>query len=172
MGLVNHSKQIERDSAGRSPRRWAARALLAVVPAVAAAAFAVGCQGQSPSQPSKPGPAAPSTPAAKAPAAAEDPTGAREVTVEATNFKYEPAEIKAAPGEKLKVTLVNKGESGHSIGIRLPSGDKELEKIVAAGKSGSMIVTAPDKEGSYPFYCPVGNHEDKGMKGSLVVKAK
>jgi plastocyanin len=95
---------------------------------------------------------------------------AKRVTVEALDFEFDPSTIKVKPGQKVVVTLDNKGDAPHNIEFELPDGEVELENVVQGGESAELTFTAPDEEGTYTFYCPVGNHLDRGMEGDLVVQ--
>lgn len=94
---------------------------------------------------------------------------ARDVEVVATDFDFDPERIQAEPGQELAVKLVNRGNSPHNIEFELPTGEKELENNVPPGQSATLRITAPREPGTYTFYCPVGNHRQRGMEGQLVV---
>jgi plastocyanin len=98
---------------------------------------------------------------------AETGTEVREIRIVATDYKYDPARITATPGEKLRVTLANQGSEPHNIEFELPSGEVELEHPLEPGQSQTLDVTAPEKPGEYEYYCPVKNHHQLGMKGTL-----
>lgn len=66
--------------------------------------------------------------------------------------------------------LVNKSDHPHNIEFELPSGEKELEKPVPPGESAVLKFTAPPNPGEYTVYCPVANHRERGMTGTLVVR--
>lgn len=98
-----------------------------------------------------------------APAAAASGSAAKEVKIEASNWKFDQAEYKVKKGEPVKITLVNK--SGvHGLGI------KDLGVDLAAGKSTTLT---PNKEGSYDIVCtiPCGSSDQHvGMKAKLIVE--
>lgn len=90
----------------------------------------------------------------------------REVTVIATEMKFEPATIQAKPGEKIKFTVANKGTVDHEFESEQVKFD---ELIIPAGKSRSIVVTMPDKPGEYEFFCDAEGHHAAGMSGKIVV---
>jgi plastocyanin len=55
----------------------------------------------------------------------------------------------------------------HAIAVEGKGVDKDGETVQPGGKS---TVTADLKPGKYTFYCPVGNHRQQGMEGTLTVK--
>lgn len=93
-------------------------------------------------------------------------SGAREITVSGSEFKFSPSSINLTKGETVKITFKNTGTLPHNLTIA------ELgisTKTVGGGQEDSVTVTA-DKTGSYTFYCDVGNHRQQGMEGRLEVK--
>lgn len=104
--------------------------------------------------------------------AGDSPTGGSTVQIGAHDYRFDPVELTASPGQAMRVELANRGERPHSIEFHL-EGDKEAElpSEVQAGQSGSMTLTAPGKAGTYIYYCPVGDHRSRGMEGRLIVRA-
>jgi uncharacterized cupredoxin-like copper-binding protein len=94
-------------------------------------------------------------------------SASREVTIEATEMKYEPSVIEAKPGETIKFTVVNKGTVDHEF----ESDELKFDElIIPPGKSRSVVVTMPSKPGEYSFLCDAPGHKDAGMVGKVVVK--
>lgn len=93
----------------------------------------------------------------------------RQITLKATDYRFRPKTVRAAPGEKLSITLVNSGGSPHSIAFVFLPQEVRMEHLVALGSSRAMQVVTPDVEAEYPFYCPVRDHRLKGMTGRLIV---
>ncbi|WJH35340.1 cupredoxin domain-containing protein [Paenibacillus sp. CC-CFT747] len=90
-----------------------------------------------------------------------DSGGTKEITVAASNFKFEPSEIRVKKGQKVKITLDNK-EGMH--GLAIPEFNVDLKK------PGSAEFTA-DKAGTFEFHCSVvcgAGHAE--MKGKLIVE--
>lgn len=82
------------------------------------------------------------------------------VTVVATNFQFDPAEITAPHGEEVVITLRNEGSVAHTFTSDALGVDEE----VAPGDSAEITVTVPH-EGSAEFHCRF--HEGSGMVGSI-----
>lgn len=99
-----------------------------------------------------------------------DGEATNEYTITAVEHDFDPRMISATPGQKIEITLVNEGEAEHNIEFELPGGEEEFDKNVAPGESSTMTITAPDEAGNYTFYCPVDDHRDQGMEGTLVVQ--
>lgn len=110
-------------------------------------------------------------------AAAETPTetvvpaaSTRQVRLIADEYRFEPNEIVARPGERLRVTIDNKDNRDYRIKFELPDGAVEMPDPVRPNGSGSIDITAPNEKGEYDFASPVGNHESMGMTGRLIVR--
>lgn len=89
-----------------------------------------------------------------------------EVTVEGREFKLTPSEITVKKGEKVKLTFKNTGNSTHDFTIA------ELNvatKRIQPGEQETIEFT-PEKSGEFKFICSVGNHEEQGMTGTLIVE--
>lgn len=87
--------------------------------------------------------------------------GTQDIKVTATNFQFQPAEIKVKKGDKVKITLVNK-EGAH--GLEIPDFKVNLQK------DGSAEFTA-DKAGEHEFHCSVmcgAGHDN--MVGKIIVE--
>jgi uncharacterized cupredoxin-like copper-binding protein len=99
------------------------------------------------------------------------PTGtpsAREVAVAASEFKYDPRDLTAAPGE-LTFVVRNVGAIEHNFVIEDPSG-QTIARIatIDPGKTERLTVTLP--AGSYVVVCTYPGHREAGMVGTLSVR--
>jgi plastocyanin len=87
---------------------------------------------------------------------AADPGGA---------LKFDKTSLSAKPGS-VTVVLDNPSDVPHAIEVE-GEGVEEVGETV--GKGGVSKVTADLEAGEYEYYCPVGNHKDAGMEGTLTV---
>ena len=85
--------------------------------------------------------------------------------VVATDFAFDPSAITASDGN-LTFEVMNEGGAPHALAIR-GSGVDESSDTVEGGQSTMLEVSLQD--GSYEIYCPVGDHADRGMVGTLQV---
>ncbi len=90
---------------------------------------------------------------------------AQTIQVSATDFAFDPANISASAGE-IAIELTNDGEVPHAIEVEGNGVEKSSEGI-QPGESTTLTLDLG--EGTYEVYCPVGNHADMGMAGSLTV---
>ena len=97
-----------------------------------------------------------------------EPTGATRETIEvvATDFAFEPASVEVDGPGVYAFRLVNRGESTHALEVE-GEGAEAATAEIAAGESAEVKVEL--KAGRYELYCPVGNHKELGMEGTLSV---
>ena len=92
----------------------------------------------------------------------------RAVTITATDFAFEPKTITAAPGEKLYVTLINKGQAVHMWQL---DGLPETHLHTPVGETAAKTIVAPSQTGPYKVICSTPGHEQLGMIGQLEVRS-
>ena len=86
-----------------------------------------------------------------------DPSGA---------LKFDKTSLSAKPG-KVTIVMDNPSDVPHAVEIEGEGVEEEGETV---GKGGVSKVSADLKAGEYEYYCPVGNHADAGMEGTLTVR--
>ena len=98
-----------------------------------------------------------------------DPTAARggAIAVTLTDFRYHPQRI-SAPAGPLTFALRNEGALPHN--FRLLRNGNEVVQIHTLKPGATASVTRRVRPGIYRFLCPLQNHAELGMYGSLVVR--
>ncbi len=86
-----------------------------------------------------------------------DPSGA---------LKFDKTSLTTKPG-KVTVAMDNPSDVPHAVEVE-GKGVEAAGKTV--GKGGVSKVTVDLNKGEYEYYCPVGNHADAGMEGTLTVR--
>lgn len=89
-----------------------------------------------------------------------------EIIVEGGEFKFTPSEITVKKGEKVTLTFKNTGSTAHEFVI---AGLGLSTKRINPGVEDTVEFT-PEKTGEFTFICSVGNHEEQGMTGTLIVE--
>jgi uncharacterized cupredoxin-like copper-binding protein len=136
---------------------------LAMFAPFAAAALLAGC-GASGSSGTTTSSNSPSSSSSSATPVASASGG---VSLSETEFKIIPASAKASKTGKITITVTNKGTITHALAVQTPGGLVKTPHI-APGQSAKLTVDI-SKAGSYTFFCPIGNHRQAGMHGTLVV---
>ena len=80
-------------------------------------------------------------------------------------ISWEPGEL-SAPAGSVTVKLVNESDIPHAVEVEGNGVEEESETI-----TGSETELTVDLEpGDYTYYCPVGDHREQGMEGTLTVE--
>ncbi len=90
-------------------------------------------------------------------ALAADPSG---------RLKFDKTEL-SAPAGKVTIVMDNPSDVPHAVEIEGNGVEQEGKTVTKGGVSRAGADLEP---GRYTFYCPVGNHEAAGMKGTLTVR--
>jgi len=132
--------------------------LFLLLPAVVLAA---GCGSSNSGSSGAAGSTVPTTPThAASSKGTMDVSGMSSVTLQMHNYFFSPKVLKGTSGEKITVTLVNKGSTAHNFSVV----GQSVNVNVAPGKSATAQVTFP-KSGSVVFFCKI--HRSLGMTGLL-----
>jgi plastocyanin len=81
------------------------------------------------------------------------------------NISWEPGELSAAAGS-VTIKLVNESDVPHAVEVEGNGVEEESETITGSETELSVDLEA----GEYTFYCPVGQHRQNGMEGTLTVE--
>lgn len=90
----------------------------------------------------------------------------QEITLEVQEYSFSKESLTIKKGQKVRLTLVNKGKMSHDFVVERMNVTTEL---AGAGESVTVEFTISDA-GTYNFYCSVGNHRAMGMEGKLNVE--
>ena len=93
------------------------------------------------------------------------PVSGQTLTLNATEFAFDPAELEAAADSEFTIEVTNAGVIEHDFAIE---GHDSEKVVVPVGEtaSGSFTLSA----GTYEFFCTVAGHKESGMTGTLTVK--
>ena len=89
-----------------------------------------------------------------------------------TNYAFNPADISVTSG-KVVLYLINSSVDPHAMALRNPAVSLlavvALSEIVEGGHAAVFTIDNLPL-GTYRLTCPVGNHADNGMVGTLIVR--
>ena len=106
-------------------------------------------------------------PAAASPSAPPQTDEPRIIEVLARRYTFEPAQIEATAGERLRI-LVRSGDGPHGFEIKKFKVSKEIPR----GAEPVVIEFTPDEAGRFPIVCSLFCGDGHGdMKGALIVTA-
>jgi plastocyanin len=80
-------------------------------------------------------------------------------------ISWEPSEL-SAPAGSVSIELVNESSVPHAVEVEGNGVEEESETVTGA----NTTLTVDLEAGEYIFYCPVGNHRQQGMEGTLTVE--
>jgi plastocyanin len=83
------------------------------------------------------------------------------------DFYFDPQVLHATPGP-LTLQIVNRGRIPHN--FRIEKAGREVGRTSALKPGGSARVPVKLTRGDYHYFCSVGNHEELGLYGTLVVR--
>jgi plastocyanin len=81
------------------------------------------------------------------------------------SISWEPGSL-SAPAGSVTIKLVNESSVPHAVEVEGNGVEEESETITA----GETELTVDLEAGEYVFYCPVGQHRQNGMEGTLTVE--
>lgn len=87
---------------------------------------------------------------------------AMEITVNATEFSYDPETLEVPADTPVTITLVNQGVIEHDITID----DLDIVVLAQPGETVSETFTVP--AGEYHIHCSIPGHHEAGMMGLLI----
>jgi uncharacterized cupredoxin-like copper-binding protein len=97
------------------------------------------------------------------------PTGPAVATISVaeTEFRLSPANPSVAKAGVVEFKVANAGKVAHALEVEGPGGEVETARI----EPGDDATLKADlgKAGRYKWYCPIGDHQDRGMKGEITV---
>jgi uncharacterized cupredoxin-like copper-binding protein len=88
------------------------------------------------------------------------------VRVSLTEFSITPATITVEEAGTYEFEVTNEGQFPHALDIEADDGEAETGTI-EPGQSRTISMTLA--AGSHEMYCPIGNHRDQGMEGTIAV---
>ena len=141
-----------------SGARHAAAALLA-------AAVATGGCGESRSESTTTETTAAPAATTPAPRAAEPPPA--RVRLSESEYRLDPAQIRVDRPATLEIRVRNRGTRRHALAVD-GHGVGARTRTLEPGGAQALLVELP-RPGRYRWYCPVGNHERRGMTGAIAV---
>jgi plastocyanin len=97
------------------------------------------------------------------------PAARNDVAITIRDFRYSPQDVRVARG-RVTFRVVNRGRLPHNFNIRRPKAESEFFKMSTLLPGRSTQASVRLKPGEYRMYCSIGNHEELGEWGTLVVR--
>lgn len=141
------------------------RRAIVVVAVIATAGALAGCGDEE-----REGAGTARTGTAGTEATTPQPTGPAVATVDIseTDFALDPADPEVDESGVVEFAISNDGEVEHNLEVETPEGEFELEQNIVPGETATLRAELPGP-GEYVMYCPVGDHRERGMEGTVTV---
>jgi plastocyanin len=88
------------------------------------------------------------------------------VQISETDFKLDPAKVTLDEAGTYTFHVVNDGGTTHALEIEGEGVEEETSEL-GAGESDDLTVELG--AGTYELYCPIADHREQGMEGTLTV---
>ena len=88
-------------------------------------------------------------------------------TVTEREYSLTPASPDLPTTGEYTITVRNAGGTQHALEVEGPAGEVETDTIQPGGTAQLKVKLT--KPGRYVWYCPVGDHKERGMRGTIVV---
>ena len=89
------------------------------------------------------------------------------VRVSETEFALDPKNPKVAKAGVVEFVVTNAGKVPHALEVEGHGGEAETDTIQPGSKARLKVDLS--ERGSYEWYCPIGDHKQRGMKGRIAV---
>jgi len=86
--------------------------------------------------------------------------------VSLTEYRLSPSNPRLARAGSIAFTATNDGQVRHALRVDGPA-DQVTSDLFAPGERGTIVVKLPP--GTYKWYCPIADHEQRGMVGRVRV---
>ncbi len=90
------------------------------------------------------------------------------IGVEETEYSLYPSEVVLDSPGTYAFRAVNSGSTTHALKIEGQGIEEQITENLSPDESAELIVDF--EPGTYEFYCPVGNHRELGMEGTITVR--
>ena len=90
------------------------------------------------------------------------------LVIGARSYAYEPSAITVTRGRPVRFLIANQADIVHGFEVEGHGMEEEIAEI-PGGATDSLEVTF-DQPGEYTIYCPVADHRERGMTGTLTVE--
>ena len=91
------------------------------------------------------------------------------IQVSETEYSISPASIELPRAGTYEFEVTNDGQITHAFNVEEGGGGDEAESgDIGSGEMKTVRFTFSG-DGSFEMYCPIGNHRDEGMEGTITV---
>jgi uncharacterized cupredoxin-like copper-binding protein len=97
------------------------------------------------------------------------PGGGQALEVSETEYQLDPSSLEVDSTGEVTIRVTNDGSETHAFEVENDdAGIEEETEDIAPGESAELTVDL-SADGSYEIYCPIEDHRERGMEGTLTV---
>lgn len=97
------------------------------------------------------------------------PGGGQVLTISETEYSLDPSSLEVDSTGEVTIRVTNDGSEVHSLEVENEdAGIEEETEDIQPGESADLTVNL-SADGSYEIYCPIDDHRERGMEGTLTV---
>lgn len=93
--------------------------------------------------------------------------GQTTLSVRLTDFELEPRNPRIDGPAEVRFRVRNAGTAPHGLTVVGPKEEVEIEPLAPGGRATFTLDL--DEPGRYRWFCPVGDHRERGMRGTITV---
>src|SRR5919109_3810603 len=95
--------------------------------------------------------------------------GGQALTISEVEYSLDPSTLEVDSTGEVTIRVTNDGSVVHSLEVENEdAGIEEETEDIQPGKSAELTVNLSE-DGSYEIYCPIDDHRERGMEGTLTV---
>jgi PQQ system protein len=99
---------------------------------------------------------------------ARPPLPAATFAIAEKEYRLSPTGARLDRPANVEIHVSNEGRRMHALAVRAPGGLRSTTPL--APGANAVVTVALDRPGRYVWFCPLGDHESRGMRGAIVVK--
>jgi plastocyanin len=96
--------------------------------------------------------------------------GGPAIEIRTSGHAFVPNTLRVSRGQEVRIRMYNDSNHEHSMTFSIGGRNYSLPTNVMHGGYGEFSFKAPNTPGQYEFWCPVGDHAKRGMRGTLIVE--
>jgi plastocyanin len=95
--------------------------------------------------------------------------GGEALEISETEYSLDPSSLEVDSTGEVTIRVTNDGSIAHALEVENEdAGIEEETEEIQPGESAELTVNL-SADGSYELYCPIGDHRERGMEGTLAV---
>jgi plastocyanin len=95
------------------------------------------------------------------------PLATAALDVSEREFRLSPGGARLDRPASVEIDVTNRGRRPHALAVESPVGERRTRTL--RPRESARLTVALDRPGRYRWWCPVGDHRERGMRGTIGV---